>query len=179
MKLVFVLTPVIPFISLFKAFANGKAQILLEGWEFIVGVFATLVICCLIKLIKVSLRCRLPILVLLKKTMPMASLAFTAGSENATLNIQIEHSRGKLGINQTFSDFWIPMSHAIFKPRTTIHLVIPPFLIAKSTGMPISQLFLMVLIVTVLELSIASSGITSAWTILFAALELPMESCRI
>ena len=175
MRLVFVLTPVIPFISLFKAFATGNTSVLLDGWEFIVGVFATLVICCLFKLIKVSLRCRLSIKVLLKKTLPVASLAFSSGSENATLNMQIEHSRTKLGINQTFSDFWIPMSHAMFKPRTTVHLVIPPFLIAKAMGMPISQSFLLVLILTVLELSVASSGITAAWTILFSALGLPLE----
>lgn len=175
MRLIFVLTPAIPFLSLFKAFANGNASVLLDGWEFIAGVFVTLAICCSFKLVKASLKCRLPIPALLKKTLPIASLAFSAGSENATLNMQIEHSRSKLGINQAFSDFWIPMSHAMFKPRTTIHLVIPPFLIAKAMGMPISQTFLAVLILTVLELSVASSGITSAWTILFAALGLPME----
>ena len=175
MKLVLVLTPLIPFTSIFMAFATGKTQILLDGWEFIVGVIVTLAICCLFKLVKVSLKCRIRIPVLLKKTLPMASLAFTAGSENATLNMQMEHSRNDLGIRQTFSDFWIPMSHAMFKPRTTIHLVIPPFLISKAMGMPISQTFLLVLIMTVLELSVASSGITSAWTILFAALGLPME----
>jgi len=175
MRLVFMLTPVIPFISLFKAFSEKKASVLLDGWEFIVGIFATLLICCLFKLIKASLRCKLSISVLLKKALPMASLAFSSGSENATLSKQIEHSRSKLGINRDFSDFWIPMSHAMFKPRTTIHLVIPLFLIAKTTGMPISQSFLLVLILTVLELSVASSGITSAWTILFEALGLPME----
>lgn len=175
MRLVFVLTPAIPFLSLFKAFADDKASVLLDGWEFIVCVVFALAICCLFKLVKVSLRCKLSIPVLLKKTLPMASLAFSAGSENATLNMQIEHSRSKLGISQAFSDFWIPMSHAMFKPRTTIHLVIPPFLIAKAMGMPISQSFLFVLILTVLELSVASSGITGAWTILFAALGLPLE----
>lgn len=175
MKLVFTLTPVIPFVSIFKTIASRNAQVLLDGWEFIVGVIVSLAICCVFKLIKASLRCRIPIPVLLKKTLPMASLAFTTGSENATLNMQIEHSQKHLGIRQDFSDFWIPMSHAIFKPRTTIHLVIPPFLIAKAMGMPISQTFLVVLILTVLELSIASSGITGAWAILFAALGLPME----
>ena len=175
MRLVSVLTPAIPFLSLFTAFADGKASVLLDGWEFVVGVVVALAICCLFKLVKVSLRCKLSIPVLLKKTLPMASLAFSAGSENATLSKQIEHSRSKLGINQAFSDFWIPMSHAMFKPRTTIHLVIPPFLIAKAMGMPISRSFLLVLILTVLELSIASSGITAAWTILFAALGLPLE----
>ena len=175
MRIVFTLTPVIPFVSLFKTFSNGKASVLLDGWQFIVAIFASLVICCLFKLVKTSLRCKLPIPVLLKKTLPMASLAFSAGSESATLNMQIEHSRSNLGINQAFSDFWIPMSHAMFKPRTTIHLVIPPFLIAKAMGMPISQTFLFILIITVLELSVASSGITGAWTILFAALGLPLE----
>ena len=175
MQIVFSLTPVIPFVSIFKTFANGRASVLLDGWQFIVSVFASLVICCLFKLVKTSLRCKLPIPVLLKKTLPMASLAFSAGSESATLNMQIEHSRSNLGINQAFSDFWIPMSHAMFKPRTTIHLVIPPFLIARAMGMPLSQTFLVVLIITVLELSVASSGITGAWTILFAALGLPLE----
>ena len=167
--------PVIPFLSIFKAFAAGRIQVLLDGWKFIVGVVVALTICCLVKLIKVSLKCKLRIPVLLKKTLPVASVAFSSGSENATLNMQIEHSRDELGIDPSFSDFWIPMSHAMFKPRTTIHLVIPPFLIAKAMGMPISQTFLFVLIIMVLELSIASSGITGAWTILFAALGLHME----
>ena len=60
MRIVFTLTPVIPFVSLFKTFSNGKASVLLDGWQFIVAIFASLVICCLFKLVKTSLRCKHP-----------------------------------------------------------------------------------------------------------------------
>ena len=48
-------------------------------------------------------------------------------------------------------------------------------LILKYTGMPISTAFLLVLVILVLELSIASPGTTGGWTILFAALGLPVD----
>ncbi|MBR2768730.1 MAG: hypothetical protein IKD68_07340, partial [Solobacterium sp.] len=49
------------------------------------------------------------------------------------------------------------------------------FLVSKYTGLSISQAFLLVLTIMTLELSVASAGITSAWIILFASLNLPME----
>ena len=101
--------------------------------------------------------------------------AFSAGSEAAAMKLQIEDSKSAMGIRRDLCDFWIPMSQAMFRPRTTVHLVIAPFLIAKYAGISISQTFLFVLIILSLELSVASAGITSAWMILFAALNLPME----
>ena len=59
--------------------------------------------------------------------------------------------------------------------KTTVHLIIPPFLILKYTGMPITSSFLLVLIILTLEMSIASPGINSAWVILFASLALPSD----
>ena len=88
---------------------------------------------------------------------------------------EYEISERELGIKPEFSSFWIPMSQAMLNPRRTLMLVIPPFLILKYTGMPISTAFLLVLVILVLELSIASPGTTGGWTILFAALGLPVD----
>ena len=175
MEMIYVLTPAIPFFSLFKSFAEGSEQKLLGAWEFILAVFLAQVIYCTIKLIKVSLRCKISAPVLLRKLMPMMTTAFSAGSEAAAMNLQIEQSRTSLGVKQEFSDFWIPMSQAMLRPRTTVHLTVAPFLVSKYTGLSISQAFLLVLTIMTLELSVASAGITSAWIILFASLNLPME----
>ena len=89
--------------------------------------------------------------------------------------LEYEVSRDSMGINPSFSAFWIPMSQAMLSIKTVVHLTIPPFLISKYTGMPITLSFLLVLVILTLELSIASPGIQSAWVILFASLTLPPE----
>lgn len=89
--------------------------------------------------------------------------------------LEYELSRDEMGINSSFSSFWIPMGQAMLSLKSVVHLIIPPFLILKYTGLPITQSFLLVLVILVLELSIASPGTQSAWVILVASLALPPE----
>ena len=91
------------------------------------------------------------------------------------MKMEYELSRDAMGINPSFSAFRIPMSQAMLSINTAVHLAIPPFLISKYTGMPITLSFLLVLVILVLELAIASPSIPSGWVMLFAALTLPME----
>ena len=173
--LIYKLTPLIPFISVFKLTANGQGKVLLDGWEFIVAVYVSFTICVIIKLAKVSLRCGIGIPVLWKKSWPLFSRAFVTGSETATMMLEYDVSKNAMGINPGFSEFWIPISQAMLSVKTTVHLIIPPFLILKYTAMPITSSFLLVLIILTLEMSFASPGINSAWVILFASLALPSE----
>ena len=105
----------------------------------------------------------------------MVSTAFMTSNNTTMMKQEYEISKNALGIKPEFSSFWIPMSQAMLNPRSTIMLTIPPFLILKYMGMPISTSFLLVLVILVLELSIASPGTTGGWTILFAALALPAD----
>ncbi len=173
--LIYRLTPLIPFISVFKLTVNGQTGILLDGWEFIVAVYVSFTICALFKLAKVSMKCGIGIPVLWRKAWPLFSRAFVTGSETATMMLEYEVSRDAMGINPGFSEFWIPISQAMLSVKTTVHLIIPPFLILKYTGMPITSSFLLVLVILTLEMSFASPGINSAWVILFASLTLPSD----
>ena len=65
------------------------------------------------------------------------------------------------------------MRHAMLNVEATAKLVIPPFFILKYTNMPITQYFLLILVIMALEMSIAYPGSQNAWVILFAALMLP------
>lgn len=169
------IVPVIPFISIFMAVARQEGTSLLNGWEFIVASYATATLCGIFKLVKVSVRYRVRIPVLWKKLRPMIGTAFSTANNSTMLKQEYEISREALGIRPEFSSFWIPMSQAMLNPRQTINMVIPPFLILKYTGQPITLSFLLILVLLVLELSIANPGTTGAWSMLFAALMLPSE----
>lgn len=173
--LIYKLSPLIPFISVFQLTVKGQGKNLLDGWEFIVAIYVSFTICILIKLVKVSLRCGIGIGILWKKAWPLFSRAFATASESATMMLEYDVSKNSMGINPSFSEFWIPISQAMLSVKTTVHLIIPPFLILKYTGMPITSSFLMVLIILTLELSFASPGTSSAWVILFASLTLPSD----
>ena len=173
LSMVFTLTPVIPFISIFKVFASGQEKTLLNGWEFIVAVYITATICVILKLGWISVRCKVPIPVLWKKTFPLFSRTFVTGSESAAMAMEYEISRDSLGINPSFSAFWIPMSYAMLNTESVIYLIIPSFLISKYTGTPITTSFILTLVILTLELSLASPGTQNAWVILFASLMLP------
>ena len=84
-----------------------------------------------------------------------------------------EVSEKELHIKPEFSSFWIPMCSAMLSPKTTIYLVIATLMVAEMTGMAVTTSFLLVLIIVTLELSIASPGTTSAWTIMFETLGMP------
>ena len=174
MGIVMTIVPLIPFTCIFTTVAKGSAAELLNGWEFIVAVYVTATICGVVKLARVSLKYKVKAGTLVRKLMPMMASAFAAANTYSTmLKQEYEISRDELGIKPEFSSFWIPMSQAMLNPRSTIMMIIPPFLILKYTGMPISTSFLLVVIILVLELSIANPGTTGGWTILFASLGFP------
>ena len=127
------------------------------------------------KLMKGSMRCGIPASVLWKKAKRLFSRAYAERSEAAAMMLEYKVSRDEMGINPSFSAFWIPMSQAMLSIKSAVHLTIPPFLISKYTGMPITLSFLLVLVILVLEFAIASPSIQSGWVIIFASLALSME----
>ena len=137
--------------------------------------YVTDTICGGVKLARVCLKFKVKPSVLWRKLKPLVGNAFASANTNTMLKQEYEISERDLGIKPEFSSFWIPMSQAMLNPRSTIMLVIPPILILKYTGMPISSAFLLVLIILVLELSIANPGTTGGWTILFASLGFPAD----
>ena len=67
------------------------------------------------------------------------------------------------------------MCSAMFSLKTTVNLVVASFMMAHITGEPISLSFIFVMIIIVLELSLASPGTTSGWTIMFKSMNMSTE----
>ena len=175
MDLVQVILPVIPFCSVFIAIASDSGSSLLDGWQFVVVMFLSCAICGAIKFFHVARRYKIRISALWGKLKPLVTLAFMSGNITSIMRQEYEFCENELGISHNFTSFWIPLSQAMLSPRATLNFVIPPFLIMQFIDKPISLSFLIVLVIVVLELSIADPGTAAGWTVLFASLGLSSD----
>ncbi len=175
MRIVLIVTPAIPFLSIMSVIAGGKSGELLKGWKFVVATYIVFTICLIVKAVKTSIATKISIRDFWKKGKSIIALAFTTGSNSAPLKKAYEISEEEFNIKPEFTSFWMPMCSAMLSPKTTVNLVIATFMMASIAGVPVSSSFLLVMVIVTLELSLASPGAASAWTILFETLSLPTD----
>ena len=142
-------------------------------WAMILGIVAGIV--CRFLPPAVSAKSKAKISVLLHKLKPIFLTVFAAGSELVALRASYEDSKNKLGIREDFTSFWIPMNQALLAPASTISFALAPFMVAKLTETPVSLTFLLVLLVLLIELSLASPGLSAGWTIILSSLGMSAE----
>ena len=175
MDMVQVILPLIPFCSVFIAMASDSGASLLDGWQFVVAMFLACTICGAIKFFHVARKYKIRTSTLWGKLKPLVVLAFMSRNITSIMRQEYEFCENELGISHDFTSFWIPLSQAMLSPRATLNFVIPPFLIMQFIDKPISLPFLIVLVIVVLELSIADPGTAAGWTVLFASLGLSSD----
>ena len=175
MDLIQAILPLIPFCSILIAIASDSGSSLLDGWQFVVAMLLACTICGAIKFFHVSRKHKIRASTLWVKLKPLVVQAFMSGNITSIMRQEYEFCENDLGISHNFTSFWIPLSQAMLSPRATLNFVIPPFLILKFIDKPISLSFMIVLVIVVLELSIADPGTAAGWTALFAALSLPLD----
>ena len=175
MRIVLMIVPAIPFLSIFTTIAKGNGAELLGGWKFIAASYVVFTVCVAVKAVKTSIVSGIKVRELWKGMRSVVKMAFTTSSTAAPLKKAYEVSEQEFNIKPEFTSFWIPMCSAMLSPKTAVNVVIASFMVAELSGMAISASFLLVLILITLELSIASPGTTSAWAIVFVALSMPVS----
>ena len=175
MKMVLILVPLVPFLSIFTMIANNQSSKLLEGWKFIAASYITFAICCVVKIFKTSARSGIDVGNCWKKIKPAVSLAFKTSSTSTTISQVYEISDKDFDIKPEFSSFWIPMSSAMLSLKTTVNVTIATLMAASMSDIAVTPSFLIVLLLVTIELSLASPGTVSAWAIMFETFGLPSE----
>ena len=173
LNIVLTLTPVIPFLSIVVIIGKGNWRGLIEGWKFIAASYVTYTILLVFKSVKTSLVTKISIRSYWQKIWPVVKMAFATGSLSTPMKQAYEVSEKELNIKPEYTSFWIPLNCAMFSPSTGVNTVIATFMLAKITGVSVSLSFLAVLVIMAFELSLASPGTASAWTIVFETLTLP------
>ena len=175
LNLVLKIVVVIPFLSIFKLLAKGDMETILKGWKFIVGVYICFVICLAVKMIRVSVKCKIRLSVLLRVVKPLTLRALSTGSSYVCMRKFYEISKEDLQIHENFTSFWVPMSQAMLWPTSPVKFILASFSAAMMTGTPVSLSFLLILFIVVIELSLASPGFAAGCTIIFPSLGISAE----
>ena len=175
MKIVLVVMPAIPFLSIMTTLADGKGASLLDGWKYIAASYVIFALCAAVKAVKTSVRSGIRIPDLWRMIKPVAKISFTTGSTSASIRKLYEASDGELKVKPSFSSFWIPMSSSMLSPKTAVNVIIAAFMAAQFENIPISISFLVVMMLVGMELSLSSPGIAAASTAMLTALGLPVS----
>ena len=179
MMLMMKVITVIPFVSTMMIVANGEAAIFLQGWKYIAAAYVCYVLLLLIEFIAVSVRCKTGIRDLAKMLKDIAVMAFVTATPPATMQMSYEVSEKDMGIESSFSDLWLSLSYNLLSPARTISLVLSVFFIADLTGQSVDIAFMIIMLITVVLLSLASSGTVAGATILLDTLKISTDAVGI
>ena len=165
----------IPFISTMMMVANGKASIFIQGWKFIAATYVCYALFLILQFIVVSIKCKTSIKDLLKMLKDIMVMAFVTATPPATMQLSYQVSEKEMGIDQSFTDLWLSLSYNLLSPSRTITLVLSVFFIADVTGQSVDVALMIIVLITVVQLTLASSGTIPGATILLNTAKLSTD----
>ena len=175
MMLMMKVLPLVPFISTMMIVANGKAAVFIQGWKYIAATYICYLMSMFIVFITVSVRCRTSIRNLCGMLKQIATMAFITATPQATMRMSYAVSKKEMGIDSSFSDLWLSLSYNLLAPSRTISLVLSVFFIADLTGGRVDFAVLLVMIILVVQLSLASAGTVAGAAITLGTLKMPTD----
>ena len=92
MKIVLMVVPAIPFLSIFTTIAKGKGAEILQGWKFIAACYIVYGVCVAVKLVKTSVVTGMKIPEIWRRMKPIVKMAFVTSSTTAPMKIAYEIS---------------------------------------------------------------------------------------
>ena len=175
MVLMMKILPLVPFISTMIITASSNTGIFLQGWKYIAASYICYILSILIEFIAVSLRCRMRIADLWKMLQQLAAMVFVTATPAAAMQMSYEVSGKQMGIDASFTDLWVPLSNNLLSPSRTISLVLSVFFIADMTGMQANAAFMLIMLITVVQLSLASTGTTAGSAVILETLDMSTD----
>ena len=165
----------VPFISAMMIVAKGNTKVFVQGWKYIAAAYMVYLVSLLIEFIAISVRCKKSIGDLAKTLKDIVVMAFVTAMPSATIAQRNQVSEKDLHIGRSFADLWIDLSAHLLSPARTISLVLSAFFIADVSGNTIDVALMIILIITAIALSLASSGTVAGATVMLESLKLPTE----
>ena len=176
MVLMIKILPLLPFISTMMIVANGNAAVFLQGWKYIAAAYICYLVSIAIEFVAVSVRCKKSIPELWGMLKQIALMAFVTATPPATMRMSYEVSDKDMGIDSSFSDFWLSLSYNLLSPARTVSLVLSVFFIADLAGMTLDIALLIAMVIMAVQLSLASTGTVPSATIILETLNLPTDT---
>jgi len=175
--------PFVVFLSMVKVILTLDVSDSATVWKIIVVdqllVSFTAVFC----LVRTSIKTKASIKVLFKKVLPIFNLSFVTGSSTAVIPEFYRRLPKYFGVDETYANYWVPLSNAFFSPSTIMALIVYAFFSAHMQGVGISIGWLIVLYIMIIQIGMATpripGGIIASCTILFSQLGITTDQIGI
>ncbi len=173
------LIPLFVFLTFYGLIVSSDASKLGEAVKILILTIALCLFIALLFTICVCLYCHVSMRTLLRKTLPVFLMAFSTASSAASFPLRLEICENRLGISGQASRFSVSLAQTLFKPAGCIIYSVAALCIAAAYGIPITPLWLGLLILVSGILTIATppvaGGTNMAYSALFLQLGIPAE----
>ena len=111
------------------------------------------------------------------------SISLSTGSSTAAIPEFYKKLPTTFGIDEKYSNYWIPLSNSFFSPSTIVALIVYSFFSAQMQNVGISFEWLVVMYVMTVQIGMATpripGGIIASCTIMFSQLSLTTDQLGI
>ena len=175
--------PIVVFLSVVKVILTLSISESATVWKIIAVDQAIVIIVAAINLILTSSRTNMSIKTLLKKILPIFNISLSTGSSTAAIPEFYKRLPVNFGLDEKYSNYWIPLSNAFFSPSTIVALIVYAFYSAQMQGVSLSIGWLIILYIMIIQIGMATpripGGIIASCAILFSQLGLTNDQIGI
>lgn len=173
------LIPLFVFLTFYGLTVTSDASKLSGAVKILILVVVLCLLLALVFSVVVCVRCHVSMSTLLRKTLPAFLVAFTTASSAASFPLRLEICEKHLGIEGQAARFSVSLAQTLFKPTGCIIYSVSALCVAAAYDIPITPLWLVLLVLVSGILSIATppvpGGTNMAYSALFLQLGIPPE----
>lgn len=173
------LIPLFVFLTFFGLTVSSDASKLGGAVKLLILVVVLCLLLALVFTIVVCVHCHVSMGTLLRKTLPAFLVAFSTASSAASFPLRLEICEKHLGIAGQAARFSVSLAQTLFKPTGCIIYSVSALCVATAYDLPITPLWLMLLVLVSAVLTIATppvaGGTNMAYSALFLQLGIPAE----
>ncbi|MBQ5995048.1 MAG: cation:dicarboxylase symporter family transporter [Clostridia bacterium] len=174
------LLPFFIFIILLNNIWDGNLHLFADMWKPICAFALMMMFLLSLYLIYVSLKEKVSIVILVKKTLPNFLISLGTSSSVAANGECSQSLNKRMGVKKRFVDFGQPVGGVIFMPSTAINFLVCALYMATYYKVDVSLLWFVVAIILCSFVAVATppvpGGAIAAYTIIFSQLGLPVEA---
>lgn len=177
------LVPYVIFLIIVNMIWSGKLNIMISSWKLIAVLVPTLIAIAMVFLILTSVRQKVGIQVLIKKSMPTFLVALTTASSAAAFNSNVSTCEKKFGIDPSLIRFGIPLGMVMHKPVSAVYNMLLVFFFAEKYGINCSVSWIITAVIISSIIAIATPPIPGggaiAYSVVFAQMGIPEEALAV
>lgn len=175
--------PFVVFLSVLKVILSTNISDSAVVWKIIAVDQLLVILIAFINLLYTSINTRISMGTLFKKMKSIFSVSLSTGSSTAAIPEFFNKLPRTFGIDEKYSDYWIPLSNSFFSPSTIVALIVYSFFSAQAQNVGMSFEWLIIMYIMTVQIGMATpripGGIIASCTIMFSQLNLTTDQLGI